>query len=374
MICEIFNKCGGCKYKHNDYPQSLEEKKKYLEELFKWDNIPVIGAQNPYFYRNKVHDAADYRHGKFSMGKYMGSSKNIVETDQCLIEDMYAQKINKSVRDLVKSFKWEVYSEESKRGLFKGALVRVGKRSNEYLLTIIVSDSKIPSSKNFVKAIRDKHPEIKSIVFNINDKDTSLILGEKNKIGYGDGYINDTLNGLDFRISSSSFYQVNTKMAEYLYKTSVEMANLKGDEIIVDAYCGIGTISLYLAQFCKQVYGVENNLSAIKDAIANAKANKIKNAYFTHMDAGDFLCEIDPKKAPIDVVFLDPARAGLDARAIEGVLQLRAKKLIYISCNPLVLKEELKDLNKVYRLKELKAVDMFPWTDNIEVVGLFELK
>lgn len=374
MICNVIDKCGGCKYRHDDYPSSLAKKQEFMESLFGTKVEEILRANNPYFYRNKVHDACQYAKGQIKMGKYIEGTKKVIEVDQCLIEDMTAQAINKNVRDLVESFKWSVYSEESGNGLFRGSLVRVGKRTSQYLLTIIVTDSQVPSSKNFVNAILEKNPEITSIVFNVNDSKTSMILGDTEFTAYGNGYIIDRLHGLDFRISSQSFYQVNTKMAENLYKTAVEYADLKGDKIVIDAYCGIGTISLYLSQFCKQVYGVESNSNAIRDAIYNSKLNKIKNVYFTDMDTGEYLEKFELEENPVDVIFVDPARSGLDEKAIEGLIKSNAKKIVYISCNPLELKSELRDLEKAYKLVKVKPVDMFPWTRDVEAVALFERK
>lgn len=372
MICEKLDICGGCTYPHDDYPKSLEGKQSYIENLFNQEVEPIIGMDYPYYYRNKVHGAFSYDRKNILMGKFEEGTHNVFEIEDCLIEDIKAQKINKSVKELVKSFRWSIYDEDTKKGLVRSTLVRVGKKSGEILLTIVLSNTKVPSKNNFVKEIIKLHPEIKSVVFNINDRNTSLILGQKEMVSYGSGYIFDNLLGLSFRISSQSFYQVNSKMTEVLYKKTLEFADLKGDETVLDAYCGIGTISLYIAGYCKKVYGVEYNKEAIKDAIFNAKINKIKNAYFTASDTGLYINKLLSDKIKIDVAIVDPARSGLDENAKYGLLNLNPEKIVYVSCNPDALKEDLKVLEEKYKVVKMQPVDLFPWTSHIETIALLQ--
>lgn len=370
MICEKLDICGGCAYPHDNYPKSLEEKQSYIENLLGQQVEPIIGMDYPYYYRNKVHGAFSYDRKNIFMGKFEGGTHNIFEIENCLIEDIKAQKINKSVKELIKSFRWTIYDEDTKKGLVRSTLVRVGKKTEEILLTIVVSNTKIPSKNNFVKEIRKLYPEIKSVVFNINDRNTSMILGQKEMVSFGSGYIFDTLLGLSFRISSQSFYQVNSKMTEILYKKTLEFADLKGDKTVLDAYCGIGTISLYIAGYCKKVYGVEYNKEAIKDAIFNAKINKIKNVYFTASDTGLYINKLISDNIKIDVAIVDPARSGLDENAKFGLLNLQPEKIVYVSCNPEALKIDLEILKEKYKLIKMQPVDMFPWTNHVECVVL----
>lgn len=370
MKCEIIEKCGGCKYNHDNYPASLDEKQKYMEGLFGENIEPIIGMDYPYYYRNKVHDAFDFEKGQVLMGKYEENTHKVLEVEDCKIEDINAQKINKTVKKLIKSFRWSIYDEDRKTGLVRSTLVRAGKKSGEYLLTIVVSSTKIPGKNKFLKEIRKLHPEIKSIVFNINDKNTSLILGDKEQVAFGPGFIYDKLLGLSFRISSQSFYQVNSKMTEVLYKKALEYADLKGDETVLDSYCGIGTISLFVSQYAKKVYGVEYNKEAIKDAIQNSKINKITNVHFTAMDAGLYMNKLVSENEKIDVAIVDPARVGLDDNAKYGLLNLKPEKIVYISCNPEALVEDLKVLKQHYKLEKLQPVDMFPFTGHVECVVL----
>ncbi len=370
MKCPILNKCGGCKYSHDNYPYSLEEKQKEMEDLFGKNIEQILGMDYPYYYRNKVHDRFSFENREVLMGKFEENTHKVLEVDDCKIEEINAQKINKTIKSLVKKFKWPIYDEDRKTGLVRSTLVRVGRKTGEYLLTIVVASTKIPAKNNFVIEVRKLHPEIKSIVFNINDKNTSLILGTKEQVAFGPGFIYDKLLGLSFRISSQSFYQVNSKMTENLYKTVLEFADLKGHEVVLDAYCGIGTISLYTSQFAKKVFGVEYNKEAIKDAIINAKINKISNVYFTAMDAGQYISRLALDNIKIDVAIVDPARDGLDDSAKNGLLNLNPEKIVYISCNPVALKEDLRVLEKKYRLERLKPVDMFPFTNHVETVVL----
>ncbi|MDO5028762.1 MAG: 23S rRNA (uracil(1939)-C(5))-methyltransferase RlmD [Bacillota bacterium] len=373
MLCKIMDRCGGCLYNHDNYPLSLENKERLLKDLFPNEKIEAIeGEWNPYYYRNKVHDAFAMENNKLIMGKYEKNTKNVLETDSCLIEDINAQKINATVKDLAKSFKWSIYDVDTGQGLLRGSLVRVGKTSKEILLVVVVTDSIIPSSNNFTKAIRKAHPEITSIVFNINDRDTSMILGKKDLVAYGEGYIFDEILGLSFRISPQSFYQINSRMTERLYKTALEWGDFKATDTIVDAYCGIGTISLYASRFVKKVLGVESNLEAIKDAVFNSKNNKIKNVHFTAMDAGLYLQELKENGVEVDGIIVDPARSGLDQNALKGLLDLEAEKIIYISCNPYALKEDLEKLKDKYKVVKMKAFDMFPWTGHVETIALIQ--
>lgn len=375
MLCKIMDKCGGCIYNHDNYPKSLEGKENYIKSLFPNEKIEEIEAMgNPYYYRNKVHAALAQKGRDLQMGKYEKNSHRVLEVEDCFIEDKTAQKINFTLKKLIKSFKWTIYDEDTGVGLVRGSLIRVGKSSKEILLVIIVTDTKIPSKNNFVKAITKEHPEITSIVFNINDKKTSMIVGKKDLVAYGKGYIFDNLLGLSFRISPQSFYQVNVKMTEKLYSKAIEWGDFKGDERLLDAYCGIGTISLCASKYVKEVLGVESNPEAIKDAIFNTKNNGIKNVYFTAMDTGKYLLKLKAEKVKVDAIIVDPARNGLDRNALDGLLALESNKIIYISCNPEALKNDLEELKKKYRVEKMKPFDMFPWTAHVETIVLMSRK
>ena len=298
---------------------------------------------------------------------------------------------------LLRSFKIKTYDEDTGYGLLRHVLVRRGFHSGEVMVVLVLGSPILPSKNNFVKALRKLHPEITTVVLNVNDKKTSMILGEKETVIYGKGYIEDTLCGCTFRISPKSFYQVNPVQTEILYTKAIEYAGLTGKERIVDAYCGIGTIGLIAASKAKEVISVtlisvELNRDAVRDAVTNAKRNDIKNVQFYNADAGQFMVEMaeyraDQKKnqvpdatksgkkatpdGNVDVVFMDPPRAGSDEAFLSSVIRLAPKRVVYISCNPETLARDLKYLTKHgYQAKECQPVDLFPWTKHVETVCL----
>ena len=377
-ICQYSKRCGGCAFQGMSYEEQLEQKqktvKKYLKKYVKPDTI--VGMYYPYHYRNKVAAAfGRLRNGTFISGTYEEGTHRIVPIESCMIEDKNADRIIGTIRGLLKSFKIKTYDEDSGYGLLRHVLVRVGKKSKEVLVVLVLGSPVLPSKKNFVKALCEKHPEITSIVINVNDRQTSMVLGEKEQVIYGKGFIIDTLCGLTFKISPKSFYQVNPVQTEILYNTAIEYAGLKGKETIIDAYCGIGTISLITAKHVKKVIGVELNKDAIKDAKINAKENHITNAEFRQGDAGEFMVKMAENDQKADVVFMDPPRAGSDVKFLSSVVKLNPKKVVYISCGPDTLARDLKYLTKHgYQVKRIQPVDMFPFCDHCETVVLLERK
>ena len=377
-ICQYSKRCGGCAFQGMSYEEQLEQKqktvKKYLKKYVKPDTI--VGMYYPYHYRNKVAAAfGRLRNGTFISGTYEEGTHRIVPIESCMIEDKNADRIIGTIRGLLKSFKIKTYDEDSGYGLLRHVLVRVGKKSKEVLVVLVLGSPVLPSKKNFVKALCEKHPEITSIVINVNDRQTSMVLGEKEQVIYGKGFIIDTLCGLTFKISPKSFYQVNPVQTEILYNTAIEYAGLKGKETIIDAYCGIGTISLIAAKHVKKVIGVELNKDAVKDAKINAKENHITNAEFRQGDAGEFMVKMAENDQKADVVFMDPPRAGSDVKFLSSVVKLNPKKVVYISCGPDTLARDLKYLTKHgYQVKRIQPVDMFPFCDHCETVVLLERK
>ena len=281
--CPYEKKCGGCKYQGIPYEKQLKEKEKKVRKLLKdyGKPEPILGMEDPYYYRNKVH--ATYKHmrnGDIAVGRYEESSHRLVPIESCQIEDQKADEVIQTIRKLAKSFKIKIFNEDSGYGLLRHVLIRTGRKTGEMLVVLVVASPVFPSKNNFVKALRKEHPEITSIVLNINDKKTSMILGERNIVLYGKGYIQDELCGYTFRISPHSFYQVNPVQTERLYKKAIRLADLKGKEKVLDAYCGIGTIGMIASKQAKEVIGVELNRDAVRDAIGNAKGNGVKNFVF----------------------------------------------------------------------------------------------
>ena len=353
--------------------------------------------EHPYHYRNKVHAVFDIaKGGSVISGVYKAGTHDVVNIDSCRIEDETADAIIHDIRGLLRSFKIKTYDEDTGYGLLRHVLVRRGFHSGEVMVVLVLGSPILPSKNNFVKALRKLHPEITTVVLNVNDKKTSMVLGEKETVIYGKGYIEDTLCGCTFRISPKSFYQVNPVQTEILYTKAIEYAGLTGKERIVDAYCGIGTIGLIAASKAKEVISVELNRDAVRDAVTNAKRNDIKNVQFYNADAGQFMVEMaeyraDQKKnqvpdatksgkkatpdGNVDVVFMDPPRAGSDEAFLSSVIRLAPKRVVYISCNPETLARDLKYLTKHgYQAKECQPVDLFPWTKHVETVVKLSLK
>lgn len=370
--CAYAKKCGGCNYQGIVYEEQLKEKQKKVKKLLKgFGSVePIIGMKDPYYYRNKVH--ATYKHlrnGEVIAGIYEEGSHRVVPVTKCQIEDQKADAVVQTIRKLAKSFKVKIYNEDSGYGLLRHVLIRTGRQTGEMLVALVVADPVFPSKNNFVKALRKEHPEITTVVLNVNNKKTSMVLGERNIVLYGKGYIEDVLCGCRFRISPNSFYQVNPVQTEILYTKAIELAGLTGKERVIDAYSGIGTIGLIAASKAKEVISVELNRDAVRDAIGNAKLNKIQNVRFYQQDAGKFLVSMAEQGEKADVVFMDPPRAGSDEAFMDSVAKMGPKRVVYISCNPETLARDLEYMKKLrYQVKKMCPVDMFPFTNHIECV------
>ena len=321
--------------------------------------LPILGMDNPYHYRNKIHAVFDRKkNGQIISGIYEEGTHRVVPVDACMIEDAQADAIIVDIRTLLKSFKIQIYNEDTGYGLFRHVLIRKGFTSGEVMVVLVLASPILPSKNNFVKALRKLHPEITTIVLNVNDRRTSMVLGDRNIVLYGKGYIEDSLCGCVFRISPNSFYQVNPVQTEVLYRTAIQFAGLTGREMIV-------------AKQAAQVIGVELNADAVKDAVGNAKRNQIKNARFFQGDAGVFMTEMAARKEAVDVVFMDPPRAGSDEAFLSSVVKLAPERVVYISCNPETQARDLKYLvKKGYAVKKIQPVDMFPFSGHVETVCL----
>lgn len=376
LKCPVSDKCGGCQLQHFSYEKQLLEKQEQvnalLEKFCKVEDI--IGMESPYYYRNKVHAAFDTdKKGNVISGVYEAGSHRVVPIDSCLIEDQRADNIIVTIRGMLKSFKIRTYDEDKGIGLLRHVMVRTGHLSGEIMVVLVLASHIFPSKNNFIKALLKKHPEITTIVMNVNSKKTSMVLGEREQVLYGKGFIEDTLCGKVFRISPKSFYQINAVQTEVLYGKAIELADLKGKETIIDAYCGIGTIGIIASNHVNKVIGVELNRDAVKDAITNAKRNKVNNIYIYNQDAGEFMNQMAAEKQSVDVVFLDPPRSGSTEEFMNSMILLNPKKVVYISCNPATLERDLAYLVKRgYEVKKAIPVDMFPGTEHVEVITLLQ--
>jgi len=374
--CTHFEKCGGCQLQHMSYQGQVEFKQKLVEKLLgQYHRVNgIMVMKEPYFYRNKVHSALAYdKNRNIISGIYEKNTHNVIAIKQCIIQDRHADAIIQSIRELMRSFRLEPYNEDTGHGFLRHILVKTGFASKQVMVVIVAAVPVFPSKNNFVKALLNIHPEITTVVMNINSRKTSAILGDSEKILYGKGYIEDTLCGHVFQISPKSFYQINPVQTEELYSKAIEMAGLRGNEEVLDAYCGIGTISLIVSDRVKKVIGVELNKDAIRDAIRNAKVNNIRNVYFYSDDAGRFMTRLARDKQHIDVVFMDPPRSGSDESFLTSLLKLSPSKIVYISCNPETQKRDIEILMKGgYKVEEVQPVDMFPHTVHTECCCLLE--
>lgn len=378
MICKTAKKCGGCQFQGVPYEAQLRTKQKKIAELLgQFGKVsPMIGMEDPYHYRNKVHAVFDRdRRGNIISGVYQANTHIVVPVENCMIEDKKCGEIIATIRGLLKSFKIKTYDEDTGYGLLRHVLVRRGFATGQIMVVLVLGSPILPSKNNFVKALRKEHPEISTVIVNVNDKKTSMVLGDKEKTIYGKGYIEDVLCGCTFRISPKSFYQVNPVQTEVLYQKAIEFAGLTGKEKVIDAYCGIGTIGIVAAKYAKEVIGVELNADAVRDARVNAKRNEIKNIRFTQGDAGEFMVALAKENETADVVFMDPPRAGSDEAFLSSVVKSGPKKVVYVSCNPQTLKRDLKYLTKNgYQVKRMQPVDMFGFTEHVETVVMLERK
>lgn len=376
--CPVAFQCGGCKWIQQTYQEQLQQKEDWLKSLVgSFCSLePIIGMENPFYYRNKVHAVfgEDRRHQVIS-GIYEKGTHNIVPVDSCLIENQKADEIIVSIRKLLTSFKIRPFNEDTGYGLLRHVLVRTGHTTGEIMVVLVLSSPVLPSKNNFVKALCKLHPEITTIVININNRNTNMILGEKEQVIYGKGYIEDCLCDKTFRISPKSFYQVNSVQTEKLYKKALEYASLTGQEIVVDAYCGTGTIGIIASEQAGEVIGVELNADAVRDARINAKRNHVKNIQFYQNDAGKVLVEMAEQQAKVDVVLLDPPRSGSSEEFLQSVARLKPEKVIYISCNPRTLVRDLQYLKqKGYAAVRAVGVDLFPFTEHVETACLLVRK
>ncbi len=368
--CPLAKKCGGCQLQNMSYPQQLRWKQGKVERLLgKFHSVePILGMEYPYHYRNKVQAAFGLdRNRRIVSGVYQSSTHRIVSVDSCMIEDRKADEIIVSIRRILPLLRIQPFDERTGQGLLRHVLVKRGFASGQIMVVLVTASPILPSKNRFVELLREKHPEITTILQNINPGFTSMVLGEHEKVLYGPGYIEDTLCGCVFRISAKSFYQINPLQTEVLYSKALEMAQLNGTERVIDAYCGIGTIGMIAARQAGRVLGVELNRDAVRDAIANAKRNRISNIYFHCADAGEFMEEMAAEGETADVVLMDPPRAGSDLAFLSSLVKLAPQKVVYISCNPETQARDLTYLTqKGYQVCAIQPVDMFPHTNHTE--------
>lgn len=382
--CDTYNRCGGCCLRHIDYEYTLKIKKNIVENVLRKQGLDyikvndVLGMKNPYYYRNKLQYplGLDKANNKV-MGVFEERSHNVINTEKCMIQNKLIQSIANDIFTFIKSDNISVYNEKSLKGIVRHIIIRVGIKTNEVMCTLVLNEDKIEKEveEKLVEYITKRYSQIKTIIKNINSRNTNVILGDKNIVLYGNGYIYDDILGYKFKISNMSFYQVNPVQTEVLYLKAIEYASLKGEETIFDLYCGIGTIGICASKKSKKLYGIETIKEAIDDARENAKINNISNAEFFVGDVEKKLPEfIKKNNIKPDVIFIDPPRKGCDKTAIYTILNIVPKKIVYVSCNPSTLARDLKMFEEKYDIKEITPVDMFPFTSHVECCVLLELK
>jgi 23S rRNA (uracil1939-C5)-methyltransferase len=375
--CPHSSRCGTCNIGEISYEDGLAEKKKWIEmnigEYCKVNDI--AGMYYPFHYRNKVHAVFGRIKNEVVAGNYLPGTHDIIPISDCMIEDALASEIIKTVTELIKSFKYWVYNEDTGSGFMRHILIRKGTSTKQIMVVLVTATPEFPHKNNFVAKLRELHPEITTIVQNINSQQTSMVLGDRNNSLYGPGYIEDVLMGLRFRISPNSFYQINSAQTQVLYKKAIAAAGLTGTETVIDAYCGIGTIGMSVASKAERVIGIELNKDAVKDAKSNAKRNNIKNIHFIAADATEYMLGMAEKGEKADVVILDPPRSGSTQEFVQATSAISPKRVVYVSCNPETLGRDLGWFTKAgYKAIEAFPVDMFCFTEHCECVVALERK
>ena len=380
--CPTYKRCGGCSLRHVEYKETLKMKQNAVQSLVnKTLNTKIQvqeteGMEYPYHYRNKAqYPVGLNKDGKPVMGVFANRTHEIIPIDTCYIQNEQTEEIAKFIFNFLVNNNISFYNEKTQKGLVRHIVTKIGIKTNEIMCIIVINGDSFPKENELVRDLKNKFPNIKSIIKNINTKNTNVILGKENINLFGNGYITDVLGNYKFKISPMSFYQVNPVQAEKLYNLGVKYAEITKNDIVFDLYCGIGTISLCMSKYAKKVYGVEIVEEAIEAAKENAKINNIENTEFIAGDVEKVLSNlIDNKKVIPDIIMVDPPRRGLDNTSVENIKKVSPKKLVYISCNPATLMRDLAKLEDIYEIKNIKPVDMFPYTSHVECVTVLELK
>lgn len=380
--CNTYKRCGGCNLRHVKYEETLKMKQNAVQSLVnktlknKLQVKETVGMENPLHYRNKAqYPIGINKQGEPVIGVFANRTHEVIPIDNCLIQNKKSEEIAKFIIEFIKEKNISIYDEKTGKGLVRHIVTKVGIKTGEIMCVIVINGHKIPNESELVENLKTRYPEIKAIVKNINIKNTNVILGQENINLYGNGYIEDILGEYKFKISPLSFYQVNPVQAEKLYNLGVSMAEITKDDVVFDLYCGIGTISLFMSKFAKKVYGIEIVEEAVKMAKENALNNNVSNTEFFAGDVEIVLDDlINNKGLKADVVMFDPPRKGLDKKSIDNILNIRPKKIVYISCNPATLIRDLADFENEYDIKTIIPVDMFPFTSHIECCSVLQLK
>ena len=377
--CKLFKVCGGCQWQHLPYEKQLEQKDLLLKNFFSKLNLEeavlksIIGAEDSWHYRNKVQYPVRTIEdtSRLKAGYFEWHSNDLINIKYCPIQNRLFDSIVETVRELAPKYKIIAYNSKNKTGWLRHICVRIGENTNEALLTLVAVNESLSRSQEFANEVMSKHPELVGVCININTNTTNVIYGSKTKVLKGRGYIFEKINNLKFKISATSFFQVNTSQTIKLLDVIKNMLNGKIFETLLDAYCGVGLIALDLAKYAKQIIGIEEVKQSIDDATFSAKENKIQNAVFINAKVENKIKDVLDKYQP-EVAILDPPRAGCNKKILETILSSEVKKIIYTSCNPNTLVRDLEILSRHFEIKSIQPIDMFPHTYHIECVVLLE--
>lgn len=382
--CPVYEQCGGCQVQHLDYAQQLKEKRDIVKQAFerhtkfKVDQLDIketIGMDNPWNYRNKSQFQVGAKDGNIIAGLYGLNSHDLIDIPECIVQHPFSNEITVTVKEAMKQLGIPAYEEKKKSGIVRTVVVRTGFETKEVQVVIVTITEKLPKKNQLIQIIKDKHPEVKSIVQNVNKEKTSLIFGDKTIQLAGEPIINETLGELSYELSARTFFQLNPKQTVKLYDEAKKAAALTGKENVVDAYCGVGTIGLWLSDEAKEVRGMDIIPESIEDAKKNAKRHNKTNTKFEVGKAEDVLPRwIAYDNWKPDVVVVDPPRTGCDQQLLQTILNAEPKKIVYVSCNPSTLAKDIQQLSKKYKVNYIQPVDMFPHTAHVECISQLILK
>ncbi|WP_374722201.1 23S rRNA (uracil(1939)-C(5))-methyltransferase RlmD [Peribacillus tepidiphilus] len=379
--CYIYRVCGGCQLQHLSYEGQLRAKEKQVREVLarigKLEDVkvhPVLGMEEPWVYRNKSSVPVGQKDGKLIAGFFQKRSHDIIDMEKCIIQHEENDRTIQVVKDICQKYGVQPYDEVKHKGVLRHIVARHGKQTGEVMVVLVTRTADLPHKNKIVEEITSKVDHIKSIIQNVNSKRTNAIMGDETKVLWGNEVIYDYIGSIRFAISARSFYQVNPDQTRVLYEKALEYADLSGNETVIDAYCGIGTISLFLAQKAKKVYGVEIVPEAIEDAQKNAELNGMDNVEFEVGPAEEVIPNWYKQGITADVLVVDPPRKGCDEALLETILKMKPKKVVYVSCNPATLARDLRILEDGgYKTLEVQPVDMFPQTTHVECVAKLHL-